>query len=210
MYALCGLATAEAASIDVDYNVPMPVLLNRMLAFHIDQIPEISIQHVTSICFKLARLFGTLPGTIFELHSPTNRLPERPGLIYQRLCTHSINMPGLTLLWAIHYEHARVEELIKMVHRLRTPSSYYMFCGLQAVGLIVALYFVLKRASDPSLVVAALITLVLAVNALVLYIYASCYTRLHLSETGEQVGRNGKWRIAHTWSLYTALGHRAT
>lgn len=212
VYALCGLATAEAASIGPNYENDIPVFLNTLFRHHIEQIPEVSIRTVTSTCERLQLLFGTPPGTIFEFHSPKNHLPGQPGIIYERLCTSSIDMPGLTLLWAMHYEHARVQELIKMVHRLRTPSSCYMFFGLQAVGLVVALHFVIKEVSDSTLVTAAtsLFGGVIAVNALAILLYFWCYSRLHHSKNDDQAGRNGEWKNKSTRSFYMVLWHHST
>lgn len=127
--ALCGIATTEAVRIYPDYEIDMPVLLNKILRYHLEQVPDISILIVTSACEKLEKIFGTQPGTIFEVHDSMNRVPGpiHAGLLYQRLFTRSI-VPGMTLLWALHYEHARVQHLIKMVHRLRSPSIYFLCC----------------------------------------------------------------------------------
>jgi len=216
VYALCGLATAEAASIDRNYENDLPVFFNTLFRHHIEQVPEISISTVTSTCHRLESLFGTIPGTIFELHSPTNHLPEQPGLIYHRLCTHSINMPGLTLLWAIHYEHVRVQEVIKMVHCLQIPSSDQTFCCFLAVGSIIALYLVVEviylgqKIEDWSSLTHSIETGTIIVHAATVIIpaimmYELCRTSLRPWETVYQAGRNGKWRVVHMWFPSTAL-----
>lgn len=220
VYALCGLATAEAASIDVDYNVPMPVLLNRMLAFHIDQISEISIQHVTSICFRLEGLFGTPPGTIFELHNPTYHLHERPGLMYQRLRTRSIDTPGLTLLWTIHHEHVRVQELIKVAHRLQTPSPFHIFCGFMVVGLIATLYLVfedlylviVRESGSPLTHALRPFANIVRATSVTMPLIGTCVwyrTNRRLRETDHQADHDGKWRAVHIWPDDTALDHHS-
>jgi hypothetical protein len=132
VYALCGLATTEAATIDPDYDIDMSVLLNKILRYHTEQAPDISIYSVASACKKLESMFETPPGTIFALHNSTHHVSGRLGLIYRRLRTRSIDMPGVTLLWAIHYDHLRAQQLIKMEHRFRSPL-YYFVCGLQII-----------------------------------------------------------------------------
>jgi hypothetical protein len=137
VYALCGLATTEAATIDPDYDIDMSVLLNKVLRYHTEQAPDITIFTVASACKKLESMFETPPGTIFAFHNSTHHVSGRLGLIYRRLRTRSIDMPGITLLWAIHYDHLRVQQLIKMEHRFRSPF-YYFVCGVHGIGFVVA------------------------------------------------------------------------
>jgi hypothetical protein len=163
VYALCGIATTEAANIDPDYEIDMPVLLNKILKYHLEQVPEISILTVTSACEKLEKIFGTQPGTIFEVHDSMNHVPGpvQAGLLYQRLFTRSI-VPGMTLLWALHYEHARVQRLIKMVHRLRSPSVYFLCC-LNGISFIVGLPLALRWNDGLYFLICAM----LAINSLI-------------------------------------------
>jgi hypothetical protein len=215
VYALCGLATAEAASIDPDYENDIPVFLNMLFRHHVEQIPEISILTVTSTCERLECLIGALPGTIFELHSPENCLAGKCGPMYQRLCTRSIDMPGLTLLWAIQYEHLRVQELIKMVHRLRSPS-YYMFWVLQGFyfifGLILGLPLVPRSSRGSDLIriimgIVGVFLVLISINVAALRFSRMICSQHWLSKLTVHVGRDSEWEKRSSWSFYTALKH---
>jgi hypothetical protein len=205
--ALFGLATTEAASIDPDYESDTPRFLNMIFRHHIEQTPEVSMQTVTSTCETLERLFGTQPGTIFELHGSPTHLPGRPGLLYRRLCSCSIEMHGLTLLWAIHYDHLRVQELIKMAHRLRSPA-YYIFCGFQGVSFIVGLSLMLRFFSvldhiAPLIGGVFFTTISVNIWALIIHTGFRIVRRLH------HISRNSKLEESCAWSFETTLEHRS-
>jgi hypothetical protein len=220
--ALFGLATTEAASIDSDYETDLPLFLNTMFRHHIEQNPGASILTVISACKKLERLFGTQPGAgaIFELHGPTNHPPRRADLVYQRLCTRSIDIPGLTLLWAVHYDHIRVQELIKMEHRLRSPA-YSTFCGLQGVVLIIGLSFVPRFLSCSDLtfgpclmeianIILVILSAAISINTAALQVCHRYGSENHLPTLSRKTSRNGEWEQESAWTFYTALKHRST
>ena len=209
VYALCGIATAEAASIDPDYEIDMPVLLNKVLKYHIEQIPKISILTVASACAKLESIFGTQPRTVFAFPHSTNHLPGI-GLIHRRVCTHSLSTRGLTLLWAIHYEHLLVQELIKMVHRKRIPRSL-MFLGSQVVILVVGLPFAFESASPDQVIgLTGSFTVYLCLIILtVLKISTMNGRKSRFSKCYTHVDLNGKRENEAARSWYTALGHRS-
>jgi hypothetical protein len=207
VYALFGLATREAASIDPNYEIDIPVFLNTVLKHHIERISDISILDVVSACKKLEGLFGTQPGTMFEMHSPTNQPPGRPGLIYRRLCTRAIDMPGLTLLWAIHHKHLRVQKLIKMALRTRNPYTVF---GVLQVGVVIGSPFLFKSPDALLQGVFAIIGSILAINALAVSFLFWRRSEYRLSKLTVHAGRNGERRKKSVWSLCTALGHLST
>jgi hypothetical protein len=211
VHALCGLATAEAASIDKGFEDDIPVFLNMLFRHHLEQSPEISILDVASTCGRLERIFGALPGTIFELHTPTNHLAGKAGLMYQRLCTRPIHEPGLTLLWAIQHEHLHVQELIKVAHRLQTPT-YYMFWALQVVGSIigftVALSMVPRPLSSSNLLdlitgLTAFLLTMISINCAVLLLKSSPHIAYGIPKLTISASRNSEWEQQSAWPFYT-------
>jgi hypothetical protein len=203
VFALCGLATTEAASIDPDYETDIPVLLNTIFRHHIEQIPEISIPAVVSTCEKLESMFGTQPGTMFELHDSMNHLPG-PGLVYQRICTRSIATPGMTLLWAIHYEHIRVQQLIKMAHCLQSPFIPVLCC-LEFVFSMVVWSFLPKSEDAFILFIIAIVT----INTATFAFQVEYYRASRLPELDGCFSRHNEWRRRSAWFFDTVLEHRS-
>ena len=205
VYALCGLATTEAAKIKIDYSIDIPMLMNDVLRCHIAQVPEMSILDVTSACKELERIFRTKPGTMFEHENSRNRHTGRAGLLYQRLRTHPIDTPGMTLDWATHHGHARVQELIEMAHRLRRPF-YRLFCLLQAVGTIVGF----SLAPKPGHTSFEIILGLLVMNLVVLIISYEGYEASRLSKLGVRERIHNEWKQGFAWPLVTALEYLLT
>lgn len=153
-YALLGLATRDAASIQPYYALDMSVFLNRILKCHIEHdlindehmiqdADGLTLRKIASCCDHLEKLFETGPGTIFQLSDSASHLKE-PSLIYRRLSTRSTAVQGMSLLWAIHYDHhPRVQELMKVVHRRHSPCSYVL-SGLFFAGSVAAIPFAVK------------------------------------------------------------------
>jgi hypothetical protein len=135
VYALLGLAL-DAGSIEPDYSSKLPIFLNEVLEYYIehsdadpskDYIVERraaeNLGHISQLCEKVEIMFGAQRGTIFELTDSTTHF-SGPGLLYQKFLMHATISPGMTLLWAIRYEHPLATEYIKMVHRRQSPASY--------------------------------------------------------------------------------------
>jgi hypothetical protein len=138
-YALLGLALRDAEIIQPYYTLDMPVFLNRILKCHIehDLINDeqlfiaqnangLTLPQIAWCCEHLENLFGTEPGTIFQLIGSASH-PSEPGLMYRRLSAHTVL--GMSLLWATHYDHhPRVQELIKLFHRRHSLPMFLVGC----------------------------------------------------------------------------------
>lgn len=203
VYALCGLATTEGASIDADYDIEIPILMNNILKYHIEQVPELSILTVASACERLEIMFGFQPGSMFELQNSTESLPG-PGVIYQRLYRRSIAVSGMTLLWAIHYEHLRVQKLIKMVHRLRSPS-FVILCGLESASLMIGVHFAQDRLSFYFSLVGA----ILVINSAIIATYLLVHSARLLSKLRVDAISSSEWKKISAWYFNTDLEHHS-
>jgi hypothetical protein len=181
-YALFGLATREAAIIQPYYDLDVSAFLNSILKYHLDHDltpAEITLPLVASCCWKLEYLFGAKPGTMFEL-GDTRGNPLVHSLIYRRIATHSTVVPGMSLLWAIRYDHHPcVQEQTKVVYRLHHPSSYVL-SGMCLFGCVAAMPSLLRK--NDSLLG---IVLLIALTFCSLFAFGASMTMVHTMHTGE-------------------------
>jgi hypothetical protein len=202
-YALFGLTTREAAIIQPYYNQDMPAFLNSILKYHIehDLTPaEITLTLVADCCEKLETLFGAKPGTVFESSDSTGH-PSALGLVYRRLSTHSTVLPGMSLLWAIRYDHhPRVQEQTKLVYRRHHPSSYVL-SGLCLVGCVAAIPLLLRK--KDSLLGIIMLVFVITLMFFFLFRFGASMIELHTMRTG-------RWKnyFIEDSNPYTVSSHR--
>lgn len=213
-YALFGLVDPAAARIQPDYNLDMSAFLNTILKYHIEHelIPDghpylppdrITLPNVGEYCEKLESLFRVKPGTIFLLGDSASHL-SKPDLIYRRLCTQSTVLPGMSLLWAIHYDHhPRVQELMKLAYRRGSLSSHIL-SGACFAGSVAAIPFVIRNKSLAGFIAVAILV--------VMAIFSLLFTFVTLLMIRD--ARTGKWTErsdscylyqdpSHTWRTLT-------
>jgi hypothetical protein len=195
-YALLGLAP-DAWHIEPDYASDIPVFLNTILEYYIQQHPKASLSTIVCLCRSVESRFGCKRGTIFGSSHSTSHLPTS-SLVYRRSCTRAVILPGMSLLWALRYQHPRAQELIKMVYRCQSPSSYVV-SAMVLTGSITGFPFVF-RLEHGILVFALLVSLLTTTFVLSCLVMVSM-ARIRVRSAG---------RVSSKWYPYSLRESRLT
>jgi ankyrin repeat protein len=112
IYALLGVATKGHESIEPDYSLPVPSLLNKLLHEIWSDSPPGTLEEAAQGCAKIEDVFGVKRGTIFIMQGQRGRY-NAPSNAEMRSCRLGPTSCDLTLWWAAFYGHSRVQTLLR-------------------------------------------------------------------------------------------------
>jgi ankyrin repeat protein len=112
IYALLGVATNGHGSIEPDYSVPMPSLLNKLLHEIWSDSPPESLEEAADGCAKIEDVFGVERGTMFIMQGQRGRY-NAPSNAEMRGCRLGPESSEFTLWWTAFYGHLSVQTLLR-------------------------------------------------------------------------------------------------
>jgi ankyrin repeat protein len=112
IYALLGVATDGHGSIEPDYSVPVPSLLNKLLREIWSDSPPESLEEATDGCAKIEDVFGVERGTMFIMQGQRGRY-SAPSNAEMRNCRLGPESSEFTLWWTVFYGHLSVQTLLQ-------------------------------------------------------------------------------------------------
>jgi len=143
IYALLGVATKGHGSIEPDYSVPIPTLLNKLLHEIWEEKPPTDIEDAAKMCDKIADVFGVARRTVFIMDGQRGRY-NAPSDI--ETCSRFLGPEcrGITLWWTAFYGHRSVQRIL----RTSWTISYFDCCDedyLSSTTMPVVLLFQFLR-----------------------------------------------------------------
>ena len=112
IYALLGVATRGHESIEPDYSMPVPSLLNILLHEIWSDLPPENLEEAAEGCAKIEDVFGVKRGTIFIMQGQRGRY-NAPSTAEMRHCRLGPKSSQFTLWWTAFYGHSRVQTLLR-------------------------------------------------------------------------------------------------
>jgi ankyrin repeat protein len=112
IYALLGVATKGHESIEPDYSMPVPSLLNRLLQEIWSDSPPETFEKAAEWCAKVEDVFGLERGTIFSMQGQRGRY-SAPSNDEMRSCRLGPKSSDFTLWWTAFYGHSSVQTLLQ-------------------------------------------------------------------------------------------------
>ena len=112
IYALLGVATKGHESIEPDYSMPLPSLLNRLLHEIWSDSPPETFEEAAEGCAKIEDVFGVKRGTMFIMQGQRGRY-NAPSDVEMRSCRLGPKSSDFTLWWTAFYGHARVQTILR-------------------------------------------------------------------------------------------------
>ncbi|KAM0694505.1 hypothetical protein Q7P36_004861 [Cladosporium allicinum] len=112
IYALLGVATKGHESIEPDYSMPLPSLLNRLLHEIWSDSPPETFEEAAEGCAKIEDGFGVKRGTMFIMQGQRGRY-NAPSDAEMRSCRLGPKSSDFTLWWTVFYGHARVQTILR-------------------------------------------------------------------------------------------------
>jgi ankyrin repeat protein len=112
IYALLGVATKGHESIEPDYSMPVPSLLNRLLHEIWSESPPETFEEAAEWCAKIENVFGLKSGTIFSMQGQRGRY-SAPSNAEMRSCRLGPKSSDFTLWWTAFYGHSSVQTLLR-------------------------------------------------------------------------------------------------
>lgn len=179
IYALLGVASRGGESINADYDLPIPDLLNRVVAQHHAEQPPESLAEVEHQCRELGALFGD-ELLLYSLVYEASSLEATERAIFNLEIEESLITPR----WAHHYGHHPVTEMLircgTIDHEFSLPRAVKAG-SLDTVQLLLAI-----GAVDVNALFEGRTPLMLAIqsrcHALVEHLLSSAKTDVNLSD----------------------------
>jgi ankyrin repeat protein len=112
IYALLGVATKGHESIEPDYSVPIPSLLNQLLHEIWSDSPPESLEEAAEGCFKIEKVFRVERGTMFIMQGQRGKY-KTPSNAEMRNCRLGPESSEFTLWWTAFYGHLSVQRLLQ-------------------------------------------------------------------------------------------------
>lgn len=112
IYALLGVAAKGHESIEPDYSMPVPTLLNRLLHEIWSDSPPKTLEEAAKLCAKIEDVLGVEQGTVFTLQGQRGRY-NAPSDVEMRRCRLGPKSCGITLWWTAFYGHSSVQTLLR-------------------------------------------------------------------------------------------------
>jgi hypothetical protein len=112
LYALLGVATKGHESIEPDYTIEMPTLLNKLLSEIWTVVPPSSFEQARDGCTKIEDVFGVERGTILIMKGQRGRY-SAPSDVEMRNCRLGPKFYPFTLWWTAFYGHSSVQALLQ-------------------------------------------------------------------------------------------------
>lgn len=112
VYALLGVATKGQGSIEPDYSMQIPTLLNSLLNEIWKDAPPDTLDKALEWCGRVEDVIGVEHGTVFVLENQRGQY-EPPSEIEMRACKLGSHAGGITLWWTAFYGHSSVQALLR-------------------------------------------------------------------------------------------------
>jgi ankyrin repeat protein len=112
IYALLGVATKGHESVEPDYSLPVPSLLNKLLHEIWSDSPPETLEEAAEGCAKVEDVFGVKRGTMFIMQGQRGRY-NAPSNAEMRGCRLGPASCDFTLWWTAFYGHSRVQTLLR-------------------------------------------------------------------------------------------------
>jgi hypothetical protein len=148
VYALLGVATKGHTSMEPDYSLPLPSLLNRLLREIWRDSPPKNFDKAVDMCAKVEDAFGAERGTIFIMKGQRG-LYDVPSDAAVRGCRLGPKSMDFSLWWTAFYGHSHMQTM------LRKCWNWDWFKGDKSISIVdtsqavVSLFRFLRNDMDP-------------------------------------------------------------
>ena len=112
IYALLGVATKGHESIEPDYSIPIPSLVNRLLHEIWSDSPPETLKGAAEWCANIEDVLGVERGTAFIIQGQRGSY-KAPSLADMRSCRLGPKSSKFTLWWTSFYGHSSVQTLLR-------------------------------------------------------------------------------------------------
>ncbi|KAK3621666.1 hypothetical protein LTR56_020528 [Elasticomyces elasticus] len=111
VYALLGVAASTSPSVQPNYYISLPEMLNMVLKYRHGTKPPLDIEEVITQCAELETLLGVETGTIFIMKGQHGQYPAPSD---DDVAAVTFALPGnpISLWWASFYGHLAVEGML--------------------------------------------------------------------------------------------------
>lgn len=149
VYALLGVATKGQGSIEPDYSMGVPALLNSLLNEIWKDAPPDTLENALEWCGRVEDVVGVEHGTIFVIENQRGQY-EPPSEAEKQACKLGAGVGGITLWWTAFYGHSSVQALLResWAFSYFTPGNSVSKADESTTATVVSLFARLQRDMD--------------------------------------------------------------